>query len=107
MPWLWSTVVAMAPSLAWKKLGQPQPLSNLVSEVNSSLPGAIVRAAAELVVERAAPGPFGGVLAQHGELVAVELLAPFRLGLLHRVFALVVHPELPRLGPEDGVPPDR
>ena len=39
MPWLRSSSIVMAPGLApSQKLGQPVPDSNLVSELNSSLP---------------------------------------------------------------------
>ncbi len=38
MPWLRSVISRMAPGLAWEKLGQPQPASNLVAASNSVLP---------------------------------------------------------------------
>src|SRR6187551_3722603 len=43
MPCERSTVVAIAPSTAWSKLGQPVPLSNFVSDENSTCPQAAHR----------------------------------------------------------------
>ncbi len=73
----------------WKKLGQPVPLSNLVSEREQRqiAAGARERALALFLVERAGAGALGAVLAQHVELPRASAAAstPPRSSELERV----------------------
>ena len=78
-----SVVVPTALSSGCQKLGQPVPLSNLVSEENSgrSQPAQCVDAGARSLVERAGEGALGAVLAQHVELLRRQQLLPLLVGL--------------------------
>ena len=83
MPWLLSVDVSTAPATGSLKLGQPVPLSNFFfdSEQRLTAAGAGKSAVALLVVQRAAAGRFGAVLAHDLVLLGREQLAPLGLGV--------------------------
>ena len=71
---LWSTVVSTAPSTGFQKLGQPVPLSNLVSDENSRWPQPPHRnvPARFSCIQGARAGALGSVLPQHVKLLGRE-----------------------------------
>ena len=84
MPWLVSLVVPTASGIGAQNDGQPEPLSYLVAGVEQRLAaaGAAEDARALLVVQRAAEGALGAVLAQHVMLQRIELLLPLGVAFL-------------------------
>ena len=84
MPWLWSTFSSTASaSRAWKKLGQPVPDSNFVSDENrgASQHDAHVGAVVVAVPVLAGEGPLGAGLAGDLELRRGQALTPLVVGL--------------------------
>ena len=71
-------VSTASPNIGSVKLGQPEPDSNLVSELNRALPqpGAAIHAVALLVDVLARPRALGGLVAQDLVGGGIELLAP-------------------------------
>ena len=86
MPKALSSIFPTAPSNGSQKLGQPVPLSNFVGggKEIASAAGATESSGPLLVEQRAGEWPLGGALAQDGELIGGEQLAPFIVGVRDR-----------------------
>jgi hypothetical protein len=96
MPWLVSVCSLTVGAAGWVKLGQPDPLSNLVwlSNSNSPQPGAAIFALVLVVDVTAGEGAFGARFAQHLILLGAQFLAPFALGQVHALALFVSHADL-------------